>query len=63
MLTYARYIYTLLKIEMPQPQWVSMLNKMSVDGWELMSVAAGVESKGSKDDKAGIFITRFLFKK
>ena len=41
----------------------SMLNKMSVDGWELMSVAAGVESKGSKDDKAGIFITRFLFKK
>lgn len=41
----------------------SMLNKMSKNGWELFSVAAGVESKGSKDDKAGIFITRYLFKK
>ncbi|MGB0882190.1 MAG: hypothetical protein ACPGSO_04505 [Vicingaceae bacterium] len=41
----------------------SMLNTMSKDGWDLFSVAAGVESKGSKDDKAGIFITRYLFKK
>ncbi|PCJ23905.1 MAG: hypothetical protein COA97_10730 [Flavobacteriales bacterium] len=41
----------------------SMLNGMSKDGWELFSVAAGVESKGSKDDKQGIFITRYLFKK
>jgi len=41
----------------------SMLNKMSKNGWELFSVAAGVESKGGKDDKAGIFITRYLFKK
>jgi len=41
----------------------SMMNKMAKDGWELFSVAAGVESKGSKDDKAGIFITRFIFKK
>ena len=41
----------------------SMMNKMAKDGWELFSVAAGVESKGSKDDKACIFITRFIFKK
>ena len=41
----------------------SMLNTMSKDGWDLFSVAAGVESKGSKDDKSGIFITRYLFKK
>jgi hypothetical protein len=41
----------------------SMLNKMSKDGWDLFSVAAGVESKGSKDDNAGIFITRYLFKR
>jgi hypothetical protein len=41
----------------------SMINKMANKGWELYSVAAGVESKGSKDDKAGIFITRFIFKK
>jgi len=41
----------------------SMLNKMSKDGWEVFSIASGVESKGSKDDKAGIFITRFIFKK
>jgi hypothetical protein len=41
----------------------SMLNSMSKDGWELFTVAAGVESKGSKDDNAGIFITRYLFKK
>ena len=41
----------------------SMLNSMSKDGWDLFSVAAGVESKGSKDDKSGIFITRYLFKK
>ena len=41
----------------------SMLNNMSKKGWELFSVAAGVESKGAKDDNAGIFITRYLFKK
>lgn len=41
----------------------SMLNTMAEDGWELFTVATGVESKGSKDDNAGIFITRFIFKK
>lgn len=41
----------------------SMLNQMAQKGWELFTVAAGVESKGSKDDNAGIFITRYLFKK
>ena len=41
----------------------SKLNKLAKEGWELVFVAAGVESKGSKDDKAGIFITRFIFKK
>lgn len=41
----------------------SMLNEMAKEGWELFKVAAGVESKGSKDDKNGIFITRYIFKK
>ena len=41
----------------------SMMNKMAAEGWELFTVAAGVESKGSKDDSDGIFITRFVFKK
>jgi len=41
----------------------SKLNDMAKEGWTLFSVAAGVESKGSKDDKQGIFITRFIFVK
>ena len=40
----------------------SMVNKMAKDGWELFSVNSGVESAGYKDN-AGIFITRFIFKK
>ena len=40
----------------------SKLNNLSKEGWELVFVAAGVESKGSKDDKQGIFITRYIFK-
>ena len=40
----------------------SMINKMAKDGWTLFSVASGVESAGYKDN-AGIFITRFVFKK
>ena len=36
----------------------TMLN----DGWELANIVVGVESVGSKDDKNGIFITRFYFK-
>jgi hypothetical protein len=41
----------------------SMMNSLAKDGWELFTVAAGVESKGSKDDNAGIFITRYIFQK
>jgi hypothetical protein len=37
----------------------TMLN----EGWEIVSVVAGVESKGSSDDSDGIYITRFYFKK
>lgn len=41
----------------------SKLNTMAQEGWELAYVVSGVESKGSKDDSEGIFITRFVFKK
>ncbi len=41
----------------------SKLNNLAKEGWELVFVASGVESKGSKDDKQGIYITRFIFKK
>ena len=37
----------------------TMLN----EGWEIVNVVAGVESKGSQDDSDGIYITRFYFKK
>ena len=37
------------------------LNEMSSQGWELVSVAAGVESADKERD--AIFITRFFFKK
>jgi hypothetical protein len=40
----------------------SMLNDLSKQGWTLMSFSSGVESSGYKDN-AGIYITRFLFKK
>ncbi len=39
------------------------INKLAKQGWKLVFVAAGVESKGSKDDKQGIFITRYIFQK
>lgn len=39
------------------------LTKMTAEGWELAFVLSGVESKGSKDDKQGLYITRFIFKK
>ena len=41
----------------------SKVNDMLSQGWEIVSITAGVESKGSKDDSEGIFITRFYFKK
>jgi hypothetical protein len=37
------------------------LNDMSTQGWELVSIAAGVESADQERD--AIFITRFFFKK
>lgn len=37
------------------------LNEMSSQGWELVSVAAGVESADKEKD--AIFITRFFFKR
>ncbi len=40
----------------------SMLNSLSAEGWTLMTFSSGVESSGYKDN-AGIYITRFLFKK
>jgi hypothetical protein len=36
---------------------------MMNEGWELVSITAGVESVGSKDDSDGIYITRFYFKR
>jgi len=42
---------------------VSKLNDMAAQGWELFSVTSGVESVGGKDDKKGIYVTRYLFKK
>ncbi len=41
----------------------SKINKLAKEGWKLIFVAAGVESKGSKDDNAGIFITRYVFQR
>lgn len=39
------------------------INSLTKLGWQLVFVTSGVESKGSKDDDQGIFITRFIFKK
>jgi len=36
---------------------------MLAAGWELVNISAGVESNSGKDDGAGIYITRFYFKK
>jgi len=41
----------------------SKMNDLSKKGWSLMFVTSGVESNGGKDDGAGIFITRMIFKK
>lgn len=41
----------------------SKINSMSEEGWELMFVTSGVESKGDKSDNNGIFITRYIFKR
>jgi len=41
----------------------SKLSEMSKDGWVLFQVVSGVESNAGKDDGAGIFITRYIFKR
>jgi len=41
----------------------SKLNDMSAQGWELAFVNSGVESVGGKDDKNGIYVTRYTFKR
>lgn len=39
------------------------INEIITQGWELAFVVSGVESKGSRDDTEGIFITRYIFRK
>jgi len=41
----------------------SKLNEMAKEGWQLVFVTSGVESKAGKDDGDGIFITRYVFKR
>jgi hypothetical protein len=41
----------------------SKVNTMLAEGWEIVNIAAGVESDAGKDDGNGIFITRFYFKR
>ena len=41
----------------------SRVTAMLNEGWEIVNIVAGVESKGSKDDSNGIYITRFYFKR
>lgn len=41
----------------------SKINNLTKQGWTLVNVFGGVESHAGKDDRGGIFITRYLFKK
>lgn len=41
----------------------SKVNTMLAEGWQIVSIVAGVESVGSKDDSDGIYITRFYFQR
>lgn len=41
----------------------SKINDMIKQGWELAFVNSAVEAVGGKDDKKGIFVTRYMFKK
>ncbi|MBX9891335.1 MAG: hypothetical protein K2Y12_03315 [Chitinophagaceae bacterium] len=41
----------------------SKVNGMMEDGWELLTITAGVESDAGEKDGNGIFITRFYFKR
>lgn len=39
------------------------INTLVAEGWELTFVVSGVESDGGSQDGAGIFITRYFFKR
>ena len=41
----------------------SKLNAMAAEGWKLSFINTGVESVGGKDDKKGIYVTRYTFEK
>ena len=41
----------------------SKLTAMSEEGWELVFANSAVESDAGKDDGAGIFITRYVFRR
>lgn len=41
----------------------SKVNTMLSEGWELVSITAGVESQGDETDANGIYITRFYFQR
>ena len=41
----------------------SKVTAMLNEGWELLNIVSGVESKGGEDDNQVIFITRFYFKR
>lgn len=41
----------------------SKLNAMAAEGWKLIFINTGVEAVGSKDDKKGIYVTRYTFEK
>ena len=41
----------------------SKVNAMFEEGWELITITAGVESNSGKDDGDGIYITRYYFKR
>ena len=41
----------------------SKVKAMLADGWEIVTINSAVESNAGKDDGAGIYITRFYFKK
>lgn len=41
----------------------SKVNGMMEDGWDLITIVAGVESDAGEKDGQGIFVTRFYFKR
>ena len=41
----------------------SKLTTMLAQGWDLVFVTSAVESDAGKEDKQGIFITRYIFKR